>query len=175
MKTGLIIGALVLIGGALLLGLLWRRRQAQLAGKAKQQQQAAEYHPSQVPQIAHEDVTSVFSRKPEPPPGEPLTPLPYLTPPAMIPAQREPAIVNQASDASLMPYAQVPQAVSHAGMVRETKPHYQEVKIKQEMARMRETPIPPQETMNSMDPLLENAMRQAQVGLFAIPGKEEHS
>ena len=55
------------------------------------------------------------------------------------------------------------------------KPPAQENGVYEEPARVPDTPIPPPGMVNNaVDPFLEAMMRQAQMGLFAVPGKEEN-
>ena len=79
----------------------------------------------------------------------------------------------QAHIASSMPYAQTMQASSTIGMVQEQGQHYQPNTMNQGMVP--ETPVPLQVLMNNADTSLEAIMRQAHIGLFALPNQEEYS
>ncbi len=70
------------------------------------------------------------------------------------------------------PYDQTMQARGTMGMVQEQGQHYQPG-IMNEMVP--ETPVPLQALMSNADMSLETIMRQAQMGLFALPNQEEYS
>jgi len=71
----------------------------------------------------------------------------------------------------LSSYDQTIQAKANVGMVQEHGVRYQLETMNQGMVP--ETPPPLQVLMSNAS--LENIMRQAQVGLFALPNKEEYS
>ena len=71
------------------------------------------------------------------------------------------------------PYAQTLQARDNIGMVQEHRSHYQPDTMNQGMVM--ETSLPQQVLLSNADTSLESIMRQAQMGLFALPNKEEYS
>jgi hypothetical protein len=71
------------------------------------------------------------------------------------------------------PYAQTTQMNGNMGMVQEHGLRYQQGSINQGMVS--ETPHSQQTPINTTDTSLEAIMRQAQIGLFALPNKEEYS
>jgi len=70
---------------------------------------------------------------------------------------------------SSMPYAQPTQTGGGIGTVRENGSHYQQGWM------VPETPLSQHIPMGDADTSLETIMRQAQMGLFALPNKEEYS
>ncbi len=78
----------------------------------------------------------------------------------------------QSNIASPMPYDQTIQARGTIPIVQEQRPRYQP-DIMNEMVP--ETPVPLQALMSNADMSLETIMRQAQMGLFALPNQEEYS
>lgn len=171
-QTGLIIGALLLLGAAVLSVVLWRQRQVNLARQANLQQQARGYQTWQIPQFAHEDVTAIFGYQTEPP-SEGLMMLPaYSVPPAMMRDMQRDSGMAAPSNDSLM---QTMRMGDSTEMVSEAGQWYQGEQENQEMVQLPVTPLPPQEMTHTIDSSLETVMRQAQMGLFALPDKEELS
>lgn len=73
-------------------------------------------------------------------------------------------------------YVQNASSVFESPASPDDRPHAQENGVYEEPARVPGTPIPPPGVVNNaVDPFLEAMMRQAQMGLFAVPGKEESS
>ena len=70
-------------------------------------------------------------------------------------------------------YDQPIQARANMGMVQERGARYQPEPGNQGM--IPETPLPQQALLSNADMSLETIMRQAQMGLFALPNKEEYS
>jgi len=108
---------------------------------------------------------------------------------SMVPAGYA-ARTPQLNIASTMPYAQTGQVMGNMGMMQEQGQYYQpetmnqgrvpETPLPQHMNQINqrmvpETPLPPQSLMNTTDTSLETIMRQAQMGLFALPNQEEYS
>lgn len=69
-------------------------------------------------------------------------------------------------------YAQTP--MTQGGVMQESGPSYQ-ISHTGIQDMLPETPPPQQAVPVGMDMSLEAIMRQAQMGLFALPGKEEYS
>ena len=90
----------------------------------------------------------------------------------LLPAAYPLAQTPQSNIASPMPYDQTIQARGTIPIVQEQRPRYQP-DIMNEMVP--ETPVPLQALMSNADMSLETIMRQAQMGLFALPNREEYS
>ncbi|GAC1566113.1 MAG: hypothetical protein NVS2B2_38430 [Ktedonobacteraceae bacterium] len=80
---------------------------------------------------------------------------------------------SQASTSSSMPYTQITQAGENIGMAHENGLGYQQSSANQGMVS--DSPLSPQVLWSNADASLETIMRQAQMGLFALPNKEEYS
>ncbi len=150
LQVALIIGAAIIIGTVLSLGLVWQQQRANDAAQIDAQQQATPF------QQQGKVVTEPLYQEPQPmvlhtiQEALPLPVIPYST--------------------SHTQYAQPTQVAANQSLIREQKLSYQENSPTMQVA---ETPILPQKTTSEADSLLESMMRQAQMGIFALPDKTE--
>jgi hypothetical protein len=99
-------------------------------------------------------------------PGKTVTEPLHQAPQLLMP-QAMPEMAFAASTPNSLPI-QYTQADIHQSLLREQEPIYQEASpVPMEMMRVAETPA------QAPDQLLESMMRQAQIGLFALPNKTE--
>lgn len=147
-----IVGAVVILSSVLFMGLVWRQRRMQLrAGPVNSQQRARLY----------------------PLPGRAVTEPLYQAPQPLVPqAVPEMALVASNSSDSLVQYAQAPQEDTHQSLLREQSLLYQAASPSP-MGTMQGAAMSSQASTPTSNQLLESMMRQAQMGLFALPDKTD--
>ncbi len=145
MQTGLFTAVAILLGGTALVGMMWRQKRVRFARQVQQQQS-----PPQFPQVVMPEAYTAPAQS-------------FALANGM---QREFAPI-QSSPAPL-PTSPTQQSIEE---IWEHSPIFQEARLNGSMMPPPETPRSPNETAMGIDPLLEKLIRQAQMGLFALPDK----
>jgi|GEM_PF-3338316 len=142
MQSGLLTGTAVLLGGTALMGVMWRQKRMRLALQTNKR-----------------------------PPIQPVQTQLAMPQAYTAPATSFALANGMQRDPAPLQSSPAPVSTQNIEEIWEHSPIFQEARLSKGMMPVPETPRLAQETVSTLDPLLENLMRQAQAGLFVLPDK----